>query len=361
MNDDFDLLVFIGRFSPPHHGHFRVMQQGLNRAKYLLLLVGSSNVAPSVRNPFDAQTRERLIYTGLDEVVANGSSRVLVAAVEDFAYRDHAWIRQVHQRITETLARLKGHIGAKPRVGLIGHAKDHTSYYLKLFPELGSVAVDNHRGIDSTRLRNALFARPLTALDDAIADIKRDDLTPARVANALGDWARTHPGAAGLWAEHEHLERYRQQWASAPYPPTFVTTDAVVVQSGHVLMVKRGVMPGAGQWALPGGFVRPTETLLDGCLRELVEETRIKLPYNILKSCVRVGPRVFDSPKRSLRGRTITHAYLIDVSGPGGTELVKVRGGDDAARAQWRRWAEIDARECFEDHYHIIDALLGAI
>jgi bifunctional NMN adenylyltransferase/nudix hydrolase len=119
-------------------------------------------------------------------------------------------------------------------------------------------------------------------------------------------------------------------------------------------------MPGAGQWALPGGFLKPDETLLDSCLRELIEETRIKLPLGILKSCVKAGPRVFDSPYRSVRGRTITNAFLIDVSGPGGTELVKVRGGDDAARAQWRKWAEIDPRDCFEDHYPIVDAMLGA-
>jgi bifunctional NMN adenylyltransferase/nudix hydrolase len=360
MSEPFDLLVFIGRFSPPHHGHFRVMQQALNRAKYLLVLLGSSNVALSMRNPFNVELREKLIYAGLDEIVADGHSRVLVEPVEDFAYRDHAWIRRVQERVAETVARLKGRVAAKPRVGLIGHAKDHSSYYLKLFPDFGSVEVENYRSLDSTRIRAALFERPLTQIDDAIAHIKRDDMTPVRVANLLAEWARQDTRAAGLWAEHEHIVRYKQQWASAPYPPTFVTTDAVVVQAGHVLMVKRGVMPGAGQWALPGGFLKPAETLIESCLRELTEETRIKLPYNILRSCVKVGPRVFDNPYRSVRGRTITNAFLIDVSGPGGTELIKVRGGDDAARAQWRRWSEIEARECFEDHYHIVDAMLGA-
>src|ERR1041385_5036220 len=135
----FDLLVFIGRFAPPHHGHFRVMQQALNRAKYLLVLLGSANAATSARNPFDRETREAMIYAGLQELGAEADARVLTAPVDDFLYRDQAWIAQVQARVAQTLVQLGDKLGAEPKVGLVGHSKDHTSYYLTLFPDFGAV------------------------------------------------------------------------------------------------------------------------------------------------------------------------------------------------------------------------------
>ena len=153
------------------------------------------------------------------------------------------------------------------------------------------------------------------------------------------------------------IPRYRAQYAHLPSPPVFVTVAAVVVHSGHILLVKRGAEPGKGLWALPGGFVGHDELLLDACLRELKEETRLKLPEPVLRGSIK-GQRVFDRPDRSLRGRTITHAYHFEF--PGG-ELPLVKGGDDAARARWVPLAEFHDMEgvMFEDHYGIATAFLG--
>ncbi len=54
------------------------------------------------------------------------------------------------------------------------------------------------------------------------------------------------------------IERYRAAWKDAPYPPTFVTTDAVVVHSGHLPLACLRAEPGKGLWALPGGFMSRT-------------------------------------------------------------------------------------------------------
>jgi bifunctional NMN adenylyltransferase/nudix hydrolase len=158
-----------------------------------------------------------------------------------------------------------------------------------------------------------------------------------------------------LCSEYDMVKRYKEAWKAAPFPPTFMTVDAVVVQSGHILLVKRGDMPGKGLWALPGGFLNQEETMLDGAIRELKEETKIKVPVPVLKGSVK-DSKTFDAPNRSSRGRTITQAFFIDL---GMGELPKVKGSDDAEKAFWVPFNELVQEKFFEDHAHIISHFLG--
>ena len=155
-----------------------------------------------------------------------------------------------------------------------------------------------------------------------------------------------------LVAEFKHITEYKAIWASAPYPPTFVTTDALLLKSGHVLVTVRGGYPGKGLLALPGGYLNQDERIVDGCLRELKEETRIAVDKDELRKAI-VDQRVFDHPDRSLRGRTITHGFCMNL---GSGELPKVKRGDDAAEAFWMPLRDVYRREeeFFEDHFHII-------
>jgi bifunctional NMN adenylyltransferase/nudix hydrolase len=117
-------------------------------------------------------------------------------------------------------------------------------------------------------------------------------------------------------------------------------------------MIQRKSSPGENLFALPGGFINQDEYLIDAALRELREETRLKVPAPVLKGSI-IGQKVFDNPGRSLRGRTITHAYAFEL--PAG-ELSKVKGGDDAAHARWIPIDDILEMEdfLFEDHIDII-------
>ena len=135
-----------------------------------------------------------------------------------------------------------------------------------------------------------------------------------------------------------------------------MTVDAVVIQSGHVLMVERKARPGKGLLALPGGFLDRGEKLVDACLRELREETRLKVPAPVLIGSIK-QQQVFDDPHRSARGRTITHAFYIELAP--NKALPKVKGGDDAKQAMWVPLADLDPAKIFEDHYFIIKELTG--
>jgi bifunctional NMN adenylyltransferase/nudix hydrolase len=169
---------------------------------------------------------------------------------------------------------------------------------------------------------------------------------------------RTTPEYDQIIREREFVANYKKQYASLPYPPIFSTADSVVIQSGHVLMIKRRAEPGKGLWALPGGYVNATtdKSVEDAAIRELREETMIKVPAPVLRGSIKRS-KVFDAIGRSPRGRIITHAFHIEL--PDG-ELPKVKGNDDAEKARWVPISDVKSEECFEDHYEILQHFLGA-
>lgn len=91
------------------------------------------------------------------------------------------------------------------------------------------------------------------------------------------------------------------------FPRPAVTVDVVVftIQGDalQVLLIKRGLEPFKGQWALPGGFVQQDEGLDDAARRELAEETNVRDVW--LEQLY-----TFGAPSRDPRGRTITVAYF---------------------------------------------------
>ena len=170
-------------------------------------------------------------------------------------------------------------------------------------------------------------------------------------SNFLLDFKRTG-NYLNLKEEFNYIEKYKQDWKSAPYPPTFVTVDSVVVQSGHILLIERGGNPGKGLLALPGGFLDQNEKMIDAAIRELREETGLKVPSPVLYGSCKQS-HVFDHPLRSSRGRTITQAFYFELKNlPEG--LPKVKGSDDARHAAWYPLSKLQSTSMFEDHYAII-------
>lgn len=341
----FDFLVFIGRFQPFHKGHKFVINSALKQGKFVVLLCGSAHQPRSLRNPWFFSEREKMIR---DCFSREENDRIIVAPLMDVMYNDELWIRNVQQTVEGIIAAQYDQPHLKARVGLIGHSKDSTSYYLKLFPQWSSIELDNYQGISSTPIRKAYFTDQ---------NKLNEDLLPQEILAFLARFSN-NDDYKYLREEWDFIHKYQQGWQSAPYPPTFVTADAVVIQSGHILLVERKARPGKGQWALPGGFVHQDESLLKACLRELREETKLKVPEAVLKGSIR-DQKVFDAPNRSSRGRTITHAFHIELKPD--LKLPKVKGGDDAREAFWLPLGQLDSTQLFEDHYFIIQKFLGLL
>nr|WP_281356656.1 NUDIX domain-containing protein [Sulfitobacter algicola] len=142
------------------------------------------------------------------------------------------------------------------------------------------------------------------------------------------------------------------------YPIPVNTADAVVVQSGHVLLVQRSMQPGKGLWALPGGHIDPGETALEAAVRELYEEAGLDMPKGAMRGRLRER-RVFDHPERSEKGWVRTEAFVFELQDR--AHLEKVKSGSDAAAACWVPITEITPDTLFEDHFDIIHALVPEV
>lgn len=343
----YDALVFIGRFQPFHNGHKAVIDAALKQAKEVIVVVGSSFSARNIRNPFTFQERKAMIEacypqeSGIEKF-HHRNPRVKVVPVSDYPYDDNKWINAIQNVVNGAIAS-NGWTDFPPKIGLIGHSKDHTSYYLNIFPTWGNVEVANIDGINATDIR-----------EDMMCGNINPEMMPTEAYARLLQICNGQKWFDTIVAEYNMVKAYKKAWEAAPYAPTFMTTDAVVVQSGHILLVKRGDMPGKGLLALPGGFLNQEETMLEGCIRELKEETKIKVPVPVLKGSVKQS-KTFDAPNRSVRGRTITQAFFIDL---GTGELPKVKGSDDAEKAMWVPFNEVRQELMFEDHFHIIDTFI---
>ena len=340
MTKKYDTIVYIGRFQPLHNSHLAVIKKALLQAEKVLVLIGSSNQPRTAKNPFTFQERSDMIRYGLS---IEDQKRVISVPLEDSMYNDQAWIAQVQKEVEE--------VAGDGKIGMIGHIKDETSYYIKLFPQWEFHDCGYMEILHATEIRDMYFT-PGVNLNYLIGVVSTNVLT------FLNEFKKTD-AYAQIVREKDFIAKYKKQFDNLPYPPIFVTTDAVVIQSGHVLMVTRRAEPGKGLLAFPGGFVdaKNDKSIEDAMIRELFEETGIKVPEKVLRGNIK-QMRVFDAVGRSSRGRTITHAHKIVLS-EGEWALPKLRAGDDAAKAEWVPIGSIKREEMFEDHYDILMYFLG--
>jgi bifunctional NMN adenylyltransferase/nudix hydrolase len=326
MSKDFIYSVFIGRMQPPHKGHIAAIKHALAIADEAIIVLGSCFAPRTVKNPWTYQERSGMIWDCLTE---EERGRVHFVSQRDYPYNDNLWMSDVQRKVGDLLER-------PGKVALVGRLKDSSSYYLNQFPQWMLIQPPSIH-MNATDIRESLF-------NDETDDWEKLVETP--VAGFLNDWILS-PVGESLTSEYDFLIDYKARWSHSPYPPTFVTADAVVIKSGHVLMIQRKINPGKGLFALPGGFVGQDELVDAAAIRELKEETGMAIHVPPVDS------GVFDDPGRSLRGRTITHAFCFDL---GAGDLPKVKGGDDAGKAFWMPISEIvlNSEQIFEDHAAII-------
>jgi bifunctional NMN adenylyltransferase/nudix hydrolase len=429
-----DATVYIGRFNPFHLGHAYVLEAALKTSQLVIVLVGSSGQARSLKNPFTFAEREQMISSWAS---VNGYSNLIILPLRDHPYNDTKWIESVQDKVKAAMTSF-----CVPRgiiltdVTLTGSNRDESTWYLSSFPQWKSELQPEYSRADvaakvsATSVREIMygsssaspdllpFAKAIVgasmksvaegsslngvraAIDIAVAALL-DELkqmkskptispaeaikllrtkVPATTASFIERFMDTDECAL-LRREWDFVRAYKAAWSVAPYEPIFSTTDAVLVQSGHVLVIVRGAFPGEGLWALPGGFLDPHERLVTCVVREIMEETGIKLAEgkradDITKAMLLGSIKdkeIFDKPDRSSRGRTVTTAFLMQLDDT--KPLPKVKGMNaplhetggvkvvETRKAFWLPISEALSRTnmWFEDHHAILETMVARL
>jgi mutator protein MutT len=118
----------------------------------------------------------------------------------------------------------------------------------------------------------------------------------------------------------------RREFPEAP----LVGVGAVIEDAGRVLLVRRGTEPLLGEWTLPGGMLEVGESLMEGVVREVREETGLTVePVELVELLDRIhrdGERV--------RYHYVIADYLCRVVGG------ELKAASDAIAARWVERAE---------------------
>jgi 8-oxo-dGTP diphosphatase len=118
------------------------------------------------------------------------------------------------------------------------------------------------------------------------------------------------------------------------YPRPALTVDAVIFRKNdqelEVLLIQRKNYPFEGMWALPGGFVDMDETVEEAVVRELYEETGLKIEK--LEQL-----HTFSALGRDPRGRTVSVTFFGILQ----EQPSQVLAGDDAMDAKWFKMNQI--------------------
>jgi len=340
----FDYVTVISRFSPFDNAHMAMVKQALARARSVCLVFIAADLSRSNRYPWSVEERENMAKESLTAELGADFQRLRFLRVFDHLYRDDLWRDKIVTDVAAVIS-ANGDDPATTAVGLLADPKEigvRRLRSLQPWTEIAPATCPNDITLTAAFLNGLPHWR---------------DQVPAAVAGIMQAFSAT-PVFTDMADEQVAVEKYVKAWSVAPYPPILVVVDTVLLHSGHILLVERGVTPGKNQWALPGGFVEPHEYLIDAALREVREETGFSEDDQTMLSWL-MARFSFEFPTRSARGRAISTGFFFSLPG---TKLPAVTGSDDARHAQWMplsRLPEIRT-EIFEDHASMIEYFLGA-
>lgn len=338
---------FVLRAEPFHNGHLHIIKETLKVFDKIHIVLGSANRCRSPKNPFTVHERRSMIRKSLkDEGIL--FEQYEIHSIADFS---------TEQKWNSTLI---GLLDSNTR-HIVGYSKDESSAYLKKVGSLEFYAIPPYEHscgiLNATDIREELFSTEHYLDVDLLKEV------PDAVKKFLTSWKETEQYTR-LRTEYWYYRLEEHKFSGYPYPDALncPTADAVVMCSGHVLLVTRKSAPGQGLLALAGGHKNSNETFEDCAIRELIEETNIKLSERTLRKCIK-DTKIFDDPNRSqlLCKPTVAHYIEVDLN-PDGT-FPKVRGADDAAMAKWYPLSYIKDHQTqlYDDHSDIIDYFTGCL
>jgi bifunctional NMN adenylyltransferase/nudix hydrolase len=178
-------------------------------------------------------------------------------------------------------------------------------------------------------------------------------------------WFETQPDAFAqcVYDDWKYFQKEHELFDTYPFPDTlnFNCGDAILECLGQVLLIRRKFAPGAGTWALPGGFKNSNETFVDCAIRELIEETNVRVPEQVLRGSI-VNKEIFDDPKRGMGIPRNTMCVHMKIKPNSDGSLPRANGADDAMECGWFPISEVmNNMELFDDHMGIISKMCNVL
>lgn len=341
------IAIFFGRFAPVHNGHVANIKYCKEHYDETIVFIGSSNKRRSLKNPFP--------ISWIEQWIKSINPNAVVKPINDYIYNDNKWITQAED-ICYTLFNRED-----CEFTVVGHHKDESSYYLDIFPTWKVHETPVYaNGISATEIRNVIFNN----IDSFSLKEYLNKVTTEKIANDIVNNYIDSDLFNNLLEEKAYFAKEDKKFENYPYKDTlkFNCSDAVVVCDGNILLIQRDRAPGKGTWALPGGFVNTKETYEQCAIRELYEETCLKVPEKVIKGSLKRS-KIFDNPNRNFGIPRITNAFYFNIAPDvknGYSKLPKVKGSDDASNAKWIPLAEVKRMPLFDDHSDIIDYFVNA-
>lgn len=362
-----DFGVFILRGQPITLAHMYIIEHGLAMCDRLIIVLGSSFSAPRWDFvPFREFIREDMIRSNL---TLEQRKRVIFLHVKDYGNMT-LWADKLSGKVIDAIG------DSDATVALIGHAKDKpTGYYLQQFPDWGSINLPNYgNNLSATPIRDRYIR------DESNYEFEQyaRPFLPEGTLAVLSDFRRTNEFAS-LLNEKTFMVNYLKDYYDAdevalakkenrkprcsPYPPIFYCADPVVIQGNKVLLVTRGQYPGKGLLAHAGGHCAG-DPAPEAAIRELYEETEIALPEAVVRGSI-IGEKRYDDVNRSTRRQTISVAQFIHLTPQFRDGKVtpppKVKGSDDAEKADWYTISELKREDMFEDAWLMLNDAMALI
>lgn len=327
--------VFIGRFQPFHKGHLNSVVFALKHSKKLIIVLGSYRASPSLRAPWSAEERIEMIKSCLS---ISQIKRIYFVKVRDRLYCEELWIHNLKGEISKVTEN-------REPVAIIGHEKDSSSYYLRIFPQWKFLETGNFNGIHATDIRKQFFLSPhFKSLDEKIPQGVEKWLKKYRKSSFFNQ----------LKVKFLYADKFLKNKKNIL--PTQVC-NSILYCSGYILFVKSKDPLKKGLYSLPEAKPIQNEEHKKCSIRGLLEETNISIPIKKIEASFQ-KERIFNYPERFPLCKQISQTYFYQLNE---TFLPNLFPGKNIESVEWILLDDVYLLEqqIYSDHFQMVQWFLG--
>lgn len=322
----YDFSVYIGRFQPFHNGHLKSIKYALKFSKKLIIVLGGAYASPAIRGPWHFTQRMQMILQSLS---AGERKKIYFVAIRDRLYHEEKWIQNVQGEVAKITQNAK-------KIAIVGHEKDSSSYYLRVFPHWAFLETGNYQGINATDIRNLLFLKNDKKM------IK--NLVPEKVNTILAKYAKTNEFKA-LKKKFIFTERNKHKVQNE-----FVT-NIIIYCNTYILLIKSKDILKQGLYSLPE-VMTLIPNFEEKVLTYMENEFKIDLHKNELYNNY-IACDTFDYSERYPLGRQVSKTYFFKLKKENLPVIMKSQNSLEVS------WILIDdlcffENEMYADHFQII-------